>query len=164
MITIKNSEMTDIGEQFSVALYPKPYCEIAESMEYACIEMSILELWANNGKYDEKTDEIIENLTFENVIDKINSVNKSGIFLIEKDFTSMLSDIEYDENGRIIGAKATVINWLGKMNTTAAKINPVKGRGEPIAQDTLRFEGEMIKVMLNKSGKRWISDGNVIFS
>ena len=48
-------------------------------MKYACIEMSILELWANDGKYDEKTDEIIENLTYENVIDKINSVNMSGI-------------------------------------------------------------------------------------
>ena len=95
-----------------MAFYPKPYCEIAESMKYACIEMSILELWANDGKYDEKTDEIIENLTYENVIDKINSVNKSGIFFIEKNFTSMISDIKYDENGRIIGAKATVMNWV----------------------------------------------------
>ena len=32
--------------------YPTCYCEILESIEYACIETSILELWANDGKYE----------------------------------------------------------------------------------------------------------------
>ena len=43
------------------------------------------------------------------------------------------------------------MRWLGKMNATEAKLHPVKGRGEPIAQETLDFEGLMIEIMLNQS-------------
>ena len=38
-----------------------------------------------------------------------------------------------------------------KMNATAAKMQPVKGRGEPISRKSFEFEGDMIKVMLNTS-------------
>ena len=146
-----NSALTDMGDYFSAAFYPDPYCNISASMEAACLELSILELWANDGQYDEQTDEAINNLTIEEVINKVNDVKTSGVFLIERNFTSLLSGITRDENGRIIGAKAAVINWLGKMNTTSALSNPVKGRGEPISQESLIFEGEMIKIMLNTS-------------
>ena len=146
-----NSALTDMGDYFSAAFYPDPYCNISASMEAACLELSILELWANDGRYDEQTDEAIKDLTIEEVIDKINNVKTSGVFMIERNFTSMLSGITRDDNGRIIGAKAAVINWLGKMNTTSALSNPVKGRGEPISQESLIFEGEMIKIMLNTS-------------
>ena len=37
------------------------------------------------------------------------------------------------------------------MNATEAKLHPVKGRGEPISQQTLDFEGLMIEIMLNQS-------------
>ena len=97
-----------------------------ETIEYACIETSILELWANDGKYDEQTTNDINNLTYEDILDKINDVKKSGVYLIEKNFTAMLSGITYDNaTGRIIGARATRMNWLGKMNTTSAKLGIV---------------------------------------
>ena len=139
-----------MGDYFST-FYPDPYCNFSASMEAACLELSILELWANNGSYDEKTDEAIDNLTIEEVIDKVNNVKTSGVFLKKRNFTSMLSGITWDENGRIIGAKAAVIHWLGKMNTTSALSNPVEGRGEPISQETFKFEEEMLKIMLNTS-------------
>ena len=41
--------------------------------------------------------------------------------------------------------------WIGKMNTTSARISPAPERGEPVAVDTLDFEGEMVSAMLNKS-------------
>ena len=48
-------------------------------MDFACLEMSILELWANDGKYDEATDKAMESLTNQDVLDKLNSFNKYEI-------------------------------------------------------------------------------------
>ena len=42
--------------------------------------------------------------------------------------------------------------WIGKMNTTSARLSPAPDRGEPVAVDTLDFEGAMVDVMLNESG------------
>lgn len=148
---LNQDDTVDTGELFSVSMYPDPYCDIMENMEEACLEMSILELWANEGHFDDDTDRAMQELTLEQVLDKINGQNKSGVFLVEKNFTQFLSNVKRDENGRIIGAEATIIRWLGKMNTTSAKLNPVKGRGEPIDADTLEFEGMMIEAMLNTS-------------
>ena len=39
------------------------------------------------------------------VIERINGGNKSGLVLIEKNFTQLLSGIERDLSGRIVGAK-----------------------------------------------------------
>ena len=147
----EDSAEVDAGEYFSAEFYPLPYCNVVQEMKEACIEMSILELWANDGNYDEVTDRAIAELTFEDVVNKINTQNVSGVFLIPRNFTNLLSNVKRDSTGRIIGAEATVMRWLGKMNGTEAKLHPVKGRGEPIAQQTLDFEGEMIKVMLNNS-------------
>ena len=71
-------------------------------MEEACLEMSILELWAHNGKFDQNTDEAMANLTLDGVIEKMNQQNTvSGVFLIDKNFTELLSKVRYDMNGRI---------------------------------------------------------------
>ena len=94
-----------MAEMFSVESYPDPYCEIVDGMATACLEMSILELWANDGAFDERTEREIEALTIGDVIEKVNSQNKSGLVLIEKNFTQMLSGISRDFSGRIVGAK-----------------------------------------------------------
>ena len=39
------------------------------------------------------------------MIEKVNGQNKSGLVLIEKNFTQMLSGISRDLSGRIVGAK-----------------------------------------------------------
>ena len=45
-----------MAEMFSVESYPDPYCEIVDGMATACLEMSILELWANDGAFDDRTE------------------------------------------------------------------------------------------------------------
>ena len=142
--------LADIGEYFNVNSYPKPYCEIIERVEFACLEMSILELWANDGSYDNVTDAAIASLTDQEVLDKINNHNKSGVFLQEKNFTKMMSDFKYDDEGKIIGAGATIMTWLGDMNMTGALTNPVSDRPEPVDVRTFDFEAEMLKVMLER--------------
>merc|ERR1719264_287737 len=128
-----------MAEMFSVESYPDPYCEIVDGMATACLEMSILELWANDGAFDDRTEREIEALTIGDVIEKVNSQNKSGLVLIEKNFTQMLSGISRDFSGRIVGAKAVKMIWIGKMNTTSARMSPAPERGEPVAVDTLDF-------------------------
>ena len=145
-------EKIETAEIFSVAYYPEPYCGIVEGMDQACIEFGLLELWANQGKYDSTVDEAIQSLTTDEILYKINNVNISGAFLIEKDFTKLLSQIERNTTGHIISAKATMVQWFGDMNATEALINPVKNRGEPISKETFEFEGDMLKVLLNETG------------
>ena len=149
---ITQEEKMATAEQYSVAYYPEPYCDIVEGMEKACIEFGLLELWANNGYYDSSVDDAISSLTTEDILYKINNVNISGAFLIEKDFTKLLSDIKRNETGHIVSAKATVVQWFVDMNSTEALLHPVKNRGEPISKETFEFEGNLIDVLLNETG------------
>jgi len=100
----------------------------------ACLEWSILELWGNEGVYDEYTDAEIASLTRESILDRINNVTKSGIFLQDKNFADYLGEKTYDEEGRIIGAKATIIRWFGRLNASESLLHPVVDRDEPIDQ------------------------------
>ena len=140
-----------MGEYFSYSAYPEPYCGFASKMETACLEISILELWANEGSYDNKTEQDLEELTSETILEKINTVNLSGIFLTEKNFTELLSGITFDDSGRIIGAKATIMKWYNTMNATDALLNPVKGLNNPVDRQTYEFEGRMLEIMNDKS-------------
>jgi len=50
--TAEEKDKTSYAEFLSASeeYFPNPYCEMVESMETACMENSILELWANDGK------------------------------------------------------------------------------------------------------------------
>jgi hypothetical protein len=62
-----------------------------------CLENSILELFGNNGAYDDVTEREIFNLTQQTLLDKINNFNKSGIFLGQKKFSNYFGEISYDQ-------------------------------------------------------------------
>ena len=49
-----------LAEMFSVESYPEPYCGIVDGMATACLEMSVLELWANDGAFDRRTEQELE--------------------------------------------------------------------------------------------------------
>ena len=136
----------------SLNVYPDPYCDSVAKIPMVCLEWSILELWGHEGEYNALTDEEIANLTQEDILYKINNFTRSEIFLLDKKFSNFLGEISYDEDGRIVGAKATMMRWFSKMNSTEALLNPIRFRDEPIDRRTLDFEGEMINVMLNTSG------------
>lgn len=155
--TIRNEEdELSKAEFYSLELYPDPYCKMIEKMPKTCLEWSILELWGNEGAFDEASDLEIEMLTKEKILERINNVNRSGIFLSDKNFKDFLGGISYDEHGRITGARATQIQWFGRMNATEALLNPAPDRDEPIDRTTLDFEGDMLAVLLNSS---WYPQG-----
>ena len=128
--------------------YPEPYCKFVKSAATVCMETSILELWARDGEFH---DEDIESLTDEDVVEMVNTRNKSGLFNIEKDFTNYLSDISYNSSGHIVGAGVTTIGWVARVNLTALKMFGSVQRGEALDKFTSEFETGMIDVVTDRS-------------
>ncbi len=77
--------------------------------------MGIAEMWAKNGFTSDEALEGIQRLTAEDIINAINNDNYSEVFLLNKNFTKFLGGIERNSTGHIIGAKATVIQFYGKI-------------------------------------------------
>uniref|UniRef100_A0A0K2U8Y5 SSD domain-containing protein n=1 Tax=Lepeophtheirus salmonis TaxID=72036 RepID=A0A0K2U8Y5_LEPSM len=139
-------------ERLSVEAYPEPYCNIVDSMEETCFESSVLELWGDNGEY-ESTEKRLESLSLIDILDTINNKNRSGIFLIKKNFTHMLGGITRDPiTKEIVGAKATRMFWFLKMNIAEARKSPVEGQGVIVDKKTMEFEKEMLDILLNDTG------------
>ena len=80
------------------------------------MESSILELFGNNGAYDDVTEREIFNLTQQALLDKINGVNKSGIFQGPKNFAGFLGDISYDQVCEDLSILGTIISVVFKRN------------------------------------------------
>ena len=130
----------------SLKFYPEPYCSLVDHTPTVCYEESLLELWANQGDFDQESENTIDNLTKEDILESINTRNLSGIFMREKDFTNALGDISYNQSGHIVGAKIATITWVGKVNLTALKKFGSEQRGDIVDKYTFAYEGEMIKV------------------
>ena len=113
-----------------------------------CFEESILELWALDGVFE---DEMFNQLSEKDIIDAVNSKNKSGLLMIDKNFKNLLGEVSYNSSGHIIGAKVTPITWIGKVNLTALNMFGTVQRGEMVDKYTFDFEGEMMKVTTNRT-------------
>ena len=124
-------------------------------MDTACFITSILELWANNGRFDQITDERIAGLTLEGVIDQVNTVNTSGVFLIDRDFLSTLGGAKkFDDQGRLIYATSASLQLIGKMNGTLAVEEGVPlgdAMGELVDSHTSSYEEQLIAVLLGEA-------------
>ena len=57
------------------------------------VKESILELWGDRGQINLSTGTRIRNLDTRDILDTLNTRNTSGVFMMEKDFRTMLSDI-----------------------------------------------------------------------
>jgi len=145
---------------FSIGQYPEPYCSKVSGLPTSCLQESILELWADNGTFSEKSDEMIRDLTKDDIIEKINKERGwSELYMTERDFKSLLGGIVYDDNDQIINATATKMMWMGKMNATRALAeggSDVAGTGELVDRDTDLFEDEMTTFFLNDAPQEGI--------
>ena len=108
-----------------------------------------MELFGVPGDYNET---LIENLTQDQLIEAINTVNISGVFLSDRNFTKFLGDIERNSTGHIIGAKATFINWFSEANLTALSEDSERenlGLDDNVDDETLRFEADLRTILEN---------------
>ena len=76
--------------------YPEPYCSLVDTAPTVCYEESILELWAKDGDLDR---DAIFSLSQEDIINTINTKNMSEVLLREKNFTSLLGELQYNSTG-----------------------------------------------------------------
>ncbi|XP_023326434.1 uncharacterized protein LOC111699903 isoform X2 [Eurytemora carolleeae] len=103
----------------SVDLYPDIYCAILDSFTSACLELSILELFARQGEYQ------------------------------EKDFLSkLLGGITYDRNGRIIGARTAQMGLVARVDKQELRDFPVSDSIEVTSSQVLEFEYSLIESLL----------------
>ena len=141
----------ELADDVSLNFYSEPYCSLVDHAPTVCYEESLLELRANDGDFDEESENSIFNLTTDSIRETVNHRNLSGIFLREKNFKNVLGDITYDEFGQIIGAKVATLTWIGKVNLTALKQFGSVQRGDIIDKHTFDYEGEMIEVATDRN-------------
>jgi len=138
-------------EQFSNTFYPDLYCGCVELAEKACYEQNILELWGDQGAYTEVTDSRMRTLTQEEILETINTKNVSGIFMKDFNFIDLLGNIRYGDDGRIIGAGVVEMKFYTTVNVTDVRVHGTATRGEKIDVESYTFEGEMVKLLQNRT-------------
>ena len=128
--------------------YPEPYCQFVKSAPTVCMETSLLELWATDGQFDSS---VFENLTEEDILEVVNTRNKSGLFNNEADFSRLMSEVTYNSTGHIIRAGVATVGWVEKVNLTALREFGSVQRGESLDTFTSQFEDALIEVTSDRS-------------
>ena len=125
--------------------YPDGWCPYINSMtSSACFEQSLLELW---GYHDEN---IYLSLSLEDILDKINEeVTTSAVFNIPINVTNYLGEVTM-ENGRIVSAKATYMQWFGKINSSDIVEDDISdmGTGEIVDHASLEWEAHLRDLLM----------------
>eukprot|EP00092_Neocalanus_flemingeri_P006866 GFUD01007412.1.p1 GENE.GFUD01007412.1~~GFUD01007412.1.p1 ORF type:complete len:1065 (+),score=241.14 GFUD01007412.1:250-3444(+) len=146
----------DMLEGFSDQFYPDLYCGCVEATETTCFEQNIIELWGDQGSYNEVSDRKIASLTEATILDTINNKNISQIFMKDFNFKELLGDVKYNYKGEIIGAGAVEMKFFTTVNVTDVKIHGTATRGEKIDMESYQFEGLMVSLLQERS---WFPPG-----
>lgn len=88
---------------------PTIYCGIIENLPMGCLIENILEIW----NFDQN---IIKNLTKNDILDAINVINISGTTGHESDFIGLLGGIKRNSSGHIVSATALMSHWMVYLN------------------------------------------------
>jgi len=123
--------------------YPDSWCAMVEfGTQSECFEKSLLELWGYEFDYSTLTDE--------DIIKKVNEEPlESAVFKTPINIKDYLGDIT-EENGRIVAAKATTMQWYGKINTTDITPDDISnmGTGEIVDQNSLEWEEALRDILM----------------
>ena len=133
-----------VGIPWLEPCYPQPWCgTVADITSSACLEQSLLEIWG----YDEA---VYLNLSQEDILAKINEANLiSSSFLTPINVSSYLGEVTWD-NGQIVSAGATFMQWFGKINSSDISEDDVSnmGTGEIVDQGSLEWEAALRDLMM----------------
>ena len=120
------------------------YCDIVETLEDKCGEYSLLEMW----NYD-KT--LISNLTNQDIINAINTVDESPVFGYPTNYINYLGSVEYNVTGHAVKAKSVRSIWLERFD--ANNIQPsqklVGFSLDLVDSFTYGYEQEVLKMLKN---------------
>ncbi|XP_050309697.1 protein patched homolog 1-like [Anthonomus grandis grandis] len=146
---------TEQDEDPSTTMSAALYCSFIETMKTDCYTKSILELWDFNITH-------INTLTKDDIVNTINNYDKNMIFGKLKSYEHLLGDVERNETGHIIKAKAIENYWLLLVNFSSVDMNKagnMAGTGEWASEEALDWENTFLKIAQNIS----IEDGEVYY-
>ncbi len=144
------TEDDDDDDDFVSRLPPEVYCDLIETLNDKCGQYSLLELW----KYDE---DVISRLTYQDIIDAINTAEESPVFGYETNYTEYLGHVRRNSSGHVVGAKTVRSVWrtefdpslLGEWGESdAAKVGLELEVADPF---TLSYEMKLINLFRNMS-------------
>lgn len=93
----------------SVDLNPTIYCNIIENLPMGCLVENLLEIW----NFDEN---VIGNLTKDDILNAINSTKISATSGHESNFLGLLGGIKRNSSGHVISASALMSHWMVYLN------------------------------------------------
>ncbi|XP_042204824.1 patched domain-containing protein 3-like [Homarus americanus] len=135
-----------LSEDQSLKLPRDEYCNSLVSLPQMCLETSLLEVWGLH-------EDVIMNLTDEQVVEDINSAGISEVFGYRVNFTKYLGSITHDEVGKIIGAKAAMHMWVSLVDQHALDVVVDQGSGELVDTAGFAWEKAWVNTVLNDSSR-----------
>ncbi|KAJ3640245.1 hypothetical protein Zmor_003554 [Zophobas morio] len=127
----------------SVTMNAALYCSFVEVMKNECFEKNILELWDYN-------EDRIKHLTKENIINTINTYDKTAILGRFKNYEELIGGIKRNTSGHIIAAKSLQVFWMVKVNFTEVDLDKTgnyAGTADWASQDALEWEAEFLNII-----------------
>ncbi|XP_068631060.1 patched domain-containing protein 3-like [Battus philenor] len=107
-----NSEFSDstlwVDDEF--------YCGFLNKFSFTCLQYNILDLWGSDK-------ELINNVTKEDIIKKINHVQTNPISGHEMGYTKLLGGVKYNSTGYIVSAKALLFVWYTQVNMSDTQMS-----------------------------------------
>ena len=98
LISENNSDVLD-------NLPPEIYCDLVSTLDKRCAELSVLEIWGFHG-------DTINNLTQQQIIDAVNTLDKSPWFFSGRNYVDDLSGITRNSTGHVVAAETVWVQML----------------------------------------------------
>lgn len=118
-------------------LFQGIYCGIINSFPLNCYQQNLLELWNFNR-------DIIGNLTVEDILHTVNTLDTSLTTGHKMNASHLLGDIRRNEAGEIIGAGSLITQWFVHVNFSEVdheKHGNIAGTENWVMQDMGLFKG-----------------------
>jgi len=124
------------------------YCDLVETLNEKCQQLSLLEIW----RFKEH---LIESVTQQEILDAVNILNKSPWFGYGANYSGTLGGITYNSSGHVVGAKTAQIVWVLEVPEDAEIANSQANALELEAADqiSLDWEDKFIQTVLNMSSE-----------
>ncbi|KAG4072065.1 hypothetical protein HA402_015564 [Bradysia odoriphaga] len=134
----------------SVDLNPTVYCGIIENLPNGCLLENLLEIW----NFDEQ---IIGNLTKDDILNAINSTTISPYSGHESNFVRLLGGTKRNSSGHIVAATALMSHWfvyLNFSNVDHENAGNAAGTEDWASEEALSWEGSLLETL----GRRELFD------
>jgi len=125
------------------------YCDLVSTLDKRCAELSLLEIWDFDG-------EIINNLSQQEILDAVNTLDKSPWFFSKRNYLDDLSGLTRNSSGHVIGAQTMWTQMLLEVPEDAVHVKSggIGFEFEVADENSLQMEQAMIDICEDENGKR----------